>query len=161
MTKQSTKDFFKEYFSKEEPKKKLFKPNIEEDLNRPHKVTLTEGQISTILYILEGYNPLDANGYDPEFREDIDKIFEELEGVVDTYYNNKGYKMQLSLTQFQADIIKNSLKLYDIEMLSTSEEWREYDNLFDKLAELSDTSRADDFYKQSPLNRNGKDLDSL
>ena len=56
--------------------------------------------------------------------------------------------MQLSLTQFQADIIKNSLKLYDIEMLSTSEEWREYDNLFDKLAELSDTSRADDFYKQ-------------
>ena len=56
--------------------------------------------------------------------------------------------MQLSLTQFQADIIKQSLKLYDIEMLSTSEEWREYDNLFDKLAELSDTSRADDFYKQ-------------
>ena len=66
--------------------KQLFRPNIEEDLNRPHNVTLTEGQISTILYILEGYNPLDSNGYDPEFREDIDKIFEELEGVVDTYY---------------------------------------------------------------------------
>ena len=57
-------------------------------------------------------------------------------------------KMQLSLTQFQADIIKQSLKLYNIEMLSSSQEWREYDNLFDKLAELSDTSRADDFYKQ-------------
>ena len=56
--------------------------------------------------------------------------------------------MQLSITQFQADIIKNSLKLYDIEMLSTSQEWREYDNLFDKLSVLSDTSRADDFYKQ-------------
>ena len=70
--------------------KQIFKPNVEEDLNRPHKVTLTEGQISTILYILEGYNPLDSNGYDPECREDIDKIFEELEGVVDTYYNNKG-----------------------------------------------------------------------
>ena len=67
--------------------KQLFKPNVEEDLNRPHKVSLTEVQISTILYILEGYNPLDANGYDPEFREDIDNIFEELEGVVDTYYN--------------------------------------------------------------------------
>ena len=66
--------------------KQSFKPNIEEELNRPHKVTLTEGQIYTILDILEGYNPLDANGYDPEFREDIDKIFEELEGVVDTYY---------------------------------------------------------------------------
>ena len=56
--------------------------------------------------------------------------------------------MQLSLTQFQADLIRNSLKLYDIEMLSSSQEWREYDNLFDKLSVLSDTSRADDFYKQ-------------
>ena len=69
--------------------------------------------------------------------------------------------MQLSITQFQADLIKNSLKLYNIEMLSSSKEWREYDNLFDKLADLSDTSRADDFCKQSTLNRNGKDLDSL
>ena len=69
--------------------KQLFQPNIEEDLNRLHNVSLTEGQISTILYILEGYNPLDSNGYDPEFREDIDKIFEELEGVVDTYYGNE------------------------------------------------------------------------
>jgi len=70
-------------------------------------------------------------------------------------------KMQLSLTQFQADIIKNSLKLYNIEMLSSSKEWREYDNLFDKLSVLSDTSRADDFYKQSKRIKHGKDLDSL
>ena len=69
--------------------------------------------------------------------------------------------MQLSLTQFQADLIRNSLKLYDIEMLSSSKEWREYDNLFDKLADLSDTSRADDFYKQSKRIKHGKDLDSL
>jgi len=80
--------------------------------------------------------------------------------------------MQLSLTQFQADIIKQSLKLYDIEMLSSSQEWREYDNLFDKLAELSDTSRATIFdndpyespafeYKQSKRIKNGRDLDSL
>ena len=69
--------------------------------------------------------------------------------------------MQLSITQFQADLIKNSLKLYNIEMLSSSKEWNEYDNLFDKLADLSDTSRDEDFYKQSSLNRNGKDLDSL
>ena len=69
--------------------------------------------------------------------------------------------MQLSLTQFQADLIRNSLKLYNIEMLSSSKEWKEYDNLFDKLSVLSDTSRADDFCKQSALNRNGKDLDSL
>ena len=69
--------------------------------------------------------------------------------------------MQLSITQFQADLIKNSLKLYNIEMLSSSKEWKEYDNLFDKLADLSDTSRDEDFYKQSHSNRNGKDLDSL
>ena len=69
--------------------------------------------------------------------------------------------MQLSLTQFQADLIKNSLKLYNIEMLSSSKEWKEYDNLFDKLADLSDTSRDEDFYKQSHSNRNGKDLDLL
>ena len=65
-----------------------FQPNIEEDLNRPHNVTLTEGQISTILYVLEGYiNPSDDYGYDPEFREDIDNIFAELEGVVDKFYD--------------------------------------------------------------------------
>ena len=69
--------------------------------------------------------------------------------------------MQLSITQFQADLIRNSLKLYDIEMLSSSKEWREYDNLFDKLSVLSDTSRADDFYKQSKKIKNGRDLDSL
>ena len=69
--------------------------------------------------------------------------------------------MQLSITQFQADLIRNSLKLYNIEMLSSSKEWKEYDNLFDKLSVLSDTSRADDFYKQSKKIKNGRDLDSL
>ena len=69
--------------------------------------------------------------------------------------------MQLSITQFQADLIKNSLKLYNIELLSASREWREYDNLFDKLADLSDTSRDEDFYKQPKKIKNGRDLDSL
>ena len=69
--------------------------------------------------------------------------------------------MQLSLTQFQADIIKQSLKLYNIEMLSSSKEWKEYDNLFDKLSVLSDTRGEDDFYKESNTNRVGKDLDLL
>ena len=70
--------------------KQLFKPNIEEDLNRLHNVSLTEGQMSTILYILEGYiDPTNDNSYDPDFREDVDNIFEELEGVVDTYYNTE------------------------------------------------------------------------
>ena len=86
MTKQSTKDFFKEYFSKEEPKKKLFRPNVEEDLNRLHNVSLTEGQISTILYIMEGYLQGSDDNEDTQFTNDCDNIFKELEGVVDTYY---------------------------------------------------------------------------
>ena len=67
--------------------KQPFQPNIEEDLDRPHKVTLTEGQISIILYILEGYND---TSNDPDLPKELDNIFKELEGVVDTYYNNKG-----------------------------------------------------------------------
>ena len=89
MTRQSTKDFFKEYFSKEETKKKLFKPNIEEDLNRLHNVSLTEGQISTILYIMEGYLQGSDDNEDTQFTNDCDNIFKELEGVVDTYYNTE------------------------------------------------------------------------
>ena len=59
-----------------------------EDLNRKHNVTLTEGQISTILFVLEGYiNPSEILAYDPECREEIDNIFEELETVVDTLVN--------------------------------------------------------------------------
>ena len=68
--------------------KQSFKPNIEEDLNRPHNVTLTEGQISTILYVMEGYLQGDDK-LDDEFVNDCDNIFEELEGVVDTYYKTQ------------------------------------------------------------------------
>ena len=86
--------------------KQSFIPNNEEDLNRKHTVTLTEGQMSTILYILEGYiNPSDDYAYDPEFREDIDNIFEELEGVVDTFYNQDPQQV----TQTQLKSIKSNL----------------------------------------------------
>ena len=68
--------------------KQSFIPSVNEDLNRPHNVTLTEGQISTILYVLEGYiDPSEDNSYDPDCREDIDKIFEVLEGTVDKFYD--------------------------------------------------------------------------
>jgi len=73
--------------------KELFKPNVNEDLNRLHNVTLTEGQISTILYIMEGYlegcddyNSAAYQSEDDTFSKDCDKIFFELEGVVDNYY---------------------------------------------------------------------------
>ena len=70
--------------------KQIFKPNVEEDLNRLHNVSLTEGQISTILYIMEGYLQGSDDNEDTQFTNDCDNIFKELEGVVDTYYNNKG-----------------------------------------------------------------------
>ena len=58
------------------------------DLNRPHRVTLTEGQISTILYVLEGYiQGSDEYHFNDDFTRDVDKIFEELEGVVDKYHD--------------------------------------------------------------------------
>ena len=65
--------------------KQSFNPNIQEDLNRLHNVSLTEGQISTILYIMEGYLQ-GSDDNDDEFTKDCDNIFEELEGVVDKYY---------------------------------------------------------------------------
>ena len=69
--------------------KELFKPNVNEDLNRLHNVTLTEGQISTILYIMEGYLQGSDDNEDTQFTNDCDNIFEELEGVVDNYYGKK------------------------------------------------------------------------
>ena len=86
--------------------KQSFIPNNEEDLNRKHNVTLTEGQMSTILYILEGYiNPSDDYAYDPEFREDVDNIFIELEGVVDKFYNQDPQQV----TRNQLKSIKGNL----------------------------------------------------
>jgi len=61
-----------------------FSDSVKEDLNRSHNVTLTEGQIATILYVLEGY--VQGND-DTQLCEEIDKIFGQLEGVVDSYYN--------------------------------------------------------------------------
>ena len=77
-----------------------------EVLNREHNVTLKEGQISTILYVLEGYiQGSDDYAYDPEFREDVDNIFIELEGVVDKFYNQD--PQQVTLNQLKS--IKGNL----------------------------------------------------
>ncbi len=69
--------------------------------------------------------------------------------------------MQLSLTQSQAILFKKVLRSYNTELLTNYEDWKDYDNIFEQFADLSDTSRDEDFYKQSTLNRNGKDLDLL
>ena len=69
--------------------------------------------------------------------------------------------MLLNLSPFQAYIIKNSLRSYNTELLTSSHDWREFDNIFEQIADLSDTSRDEDFCKQSNTNRNGRDLDSM
>ena len=69
--------------------------------------------------------------------------------------------MILNLSPFQAYIVKNSLRSYNTELLTSSHDWREFDNIFEQIADLSDTSRADDFYKQPKKIKNGRDLDSL
>ena len=60
-------------------------------INTMHNVSLTEGQISVILYTLEEkvaeLDNFDIDNKNEELREDIDSIFEELEGVVDKYYD--------------------------------------------------------------------------
>ena len=69
--------------------------------------------------------------------------------------------MILNLSPFQAYIVKNSLRSYNTELLTSSDDWREFDNIFEQIADLSDTSRDEDFYKQSKRIKHGKDLDSL
>ena len=62
-----------------------------EDLNRLHNVTLKEGQISTILYVLEGYiQGSDDYHFDDDFKEDVDNIFYRLETVLDNFYDKCG-----------------------------------------------------------------------
>ena len=70
--------------------KKSFEPTVEEDFNRPYEVTLTEGQISTILWTMEGYiNGSDDYDEDSEYGKDVNRIFEILEGAVDSYYDEQ------------------------------------------------------------------------
>ena len=51
-------------------------------LNTAHKVTLTEGQIGVILCSLEK----SVKYSDSTYIEEVDTIFEELEGTIDKYY---------------------------------------------------------------------------
>ena len=52
-------------------------------VNTVHKVTLTEGQIGVILCSLEK----SVKYADSEYVAEVDAIFEELEGVIDKYYD--------------------------------------------------------------------------
>jgi len=65
-------------------------PNIEYDLEVPHIVTLTEGEIGVILCTLEtlidGYKDYNSECL---VKREIDSIFEKLEGIVDSYHDYK------------------------------------------------------------------------
>ena len=56
---------------------------IEMSINTPFNVTLTEGQIGVILCSLEN----STKYVDSEYIEEVDGIFQILEGAVDKYYN--------------------------------------------------------------------------
>jgi len=72
--------------------------------NSIHKVTLSGSEISTILFILEGYNSLDSNGYDPECREDVDNILERLEEVADSWEGEFADPKVISSQELEGDI---------------------------------------------------------
>ena len=55
-------------------------------LNTAHKVTLTEGQIGVILCSLEKSVKNATDKFITENIDEIDSIFEELEGTIDKYY---------------------------------------------------------------------------
>ena len=56
-------------------------------LNTEHKFTLTEGQSSIILYILEDYiSKNNVSKLDPDLPKELDTILEELESVVENYH---------------------------------------------------------------------------
>ena len=57
--------------------------------------------------------------------------------------------MQLSLSQSQAKMLRESLKLYNTQLLTSAEDWRDYDSLFEKLADISDT-RGDAIFNNDP-----------
>jgi len=77
-----------------------------EDLNREHKVTLKEGQISTILYVLEGYiQGSDDYHFDDNFKSDVDNIFERLETVIDTFYEQQKITLAGERQEIKEDLV--------------------------------------------------------
>ena len=65
--------------------KQSFIPDVKEDLNRLHNVSLTEGEMSTILYYLDQVADDIGEGYIPSL--EVQSIYRKLEGVVDNFYS--------------------------------------------------------------------------
>ncbi len=68
--------------------KKSFIPQYDDKqfINTTHRVNLTGGELSTILYIMEGYLQGSDDNEDDTFTRDCDRVFAELQSVTDTWY---------------------------------------------------------------------------
>ena len=96
-----------------------------EDSN--HRVTLSGNEISSILYIMEGYiNPSDDYSYDPEFREDVDNIFAKLEEVADSW---EGEFAEPKVTQFDENDVEKCIV-----------DGNDYSDCVDRLVESMETN---------------------
>ena len=90
-------------------------------INTPYNVTLTEGQISTILFTMEGYMQGSDDNEDSQFVKDVDEIFEILEGAVDKYYD----KLEAAKKK-QPDMEWQPLKCNPIEYSKTMHNFKEF-----------------------------------
>ena len=79
--------------------KQSFIPTIKEDLNRLHNVSLTEGEMSTILYYLDQVADDIGDAYIPSL--EVQSIYSKLEGVVDNFYKTND---PLDITPFQEEL---------------------------------------------------------
>ena len=79
--------------------KQSFIPDVKEDLNRLHNVSLTEGEMSTILYYLDQVADDIGEGYIPSL--EVQSIYSKLEGVVDNFYKTND---PLDITPFQEEL---------------------------------------------------------
>ena len=88
-----------------------------------HRVTLSGNEISSILYIMEGYiNPSDDYSYDPDFRNDVDNIFAKLEEVADNWEG----------------------EFADPKVITTKDDYAEcVDSLVDRMKSTKDNSQSD------------------
>ena len=102
-----------------------------EDLERPHKVTLTEAQISTILYCMEGYiSGQCQDELDEQFDKDCDGVFEELEGTLDRFYNREEVPQW---DETKEDVQENNVKYSPLN--EDSEYANKVDSLVDSMKE--------------------------
>ncbi len=91
-----------------------------DNLNVPHNVTLTEGQISTILYIMEGYLQGSDDTEDTQFNKDCDNIFQILEGKIDSYYESNS-ESNKNLSEITPERDANAAD-FESKVLITSQE---------------------------------------